>query len=167
QDDVAVDNLNVAKFEHSPPPPPPRGVASVAATPATCPLVPGEKIALSSVRSSVSRGRLSDGFGTAPYPSASPPGPFPLSLTLRGTKGFGTALYPSAFGRRYLPPLPAVVGDLSAQDFSPVADGGVRPKAGRGREPLRRLRRGTPGASAGWREAPRPCPRGPAGRSGA
>src|SRR5690606_33036631 len=138
---VAVDNLNVAKFEHSPPPPPPRGVASVAGTPATCPLVPGEKIALNSVRSSVSRGRLSDGFGTAPYPSA--------------------------FGRRYLPPLPAVVGDLSAQDFSPVADGGVRPKAGRGREPLRRLRRGTPGASAGWREAPRPCPRGPAGRSGA
>src|SRR5690606_5095795 len=33
-----------------------------------------------------SRGKTSHGFGTAPYPSAPPPGPFPLSLRSRGTK---------------------------------------------------------------------------------
>src|SRR5690606_19320300 len=116
----------------------PRGVASVAGTPATCPLVPGEKIALNSVRSSVSRGRLSDGFGTAPYPSASPPGPFPLSLTLRGTKG---SALPPPVGRRPAVPSPRPCGGGG------LVRSGFLPRRRRGR---------TAGGRAGARARPEP-----------
>src|SRR5690606_9945628 len=62
------------------------------------------------------RARSIDGFGTAPYPAAGSGDPFPLSLRSRGTKLCG--------------------GEIK-RDFSPVErqwNGGVRPKAGRGRE---------------------------------